>query len=144
MKTFLVCVVLALLSSCAHSPRDDERPGINPAEAAALTENYYWHTGNPKAVDDDAGLEALMRRSTNPKLDGEGAEMQTSTMALALAEVGDDRFSAVLSRQTPEVQKEVTDSISNMWRHYKLDYPKTRAIHAKFDPRHESDNLPGS
>jgi hypothetical protein len=79
-----------------------------------------------------------------PELDGEGAEMQTSRMALALAEVGDDRFSAVLMRQTSEVQEEVTDSISNMWRHYQLDYPKTRAIHAKFDPRNESSTPPGS
>jgi hypothetical protein len=85
-----------------------------------------------------------VRRSTNPELDGEGAELQTSSLALALEEVGDDRFSAVLSRQESAVQKEVTDSIRNMWRHYGLKYPKTRAIHAKFKSRHESDNLPSS
>ncbi|MEO5716253.1 MAG: hypothetical protein ABIT37_22425 [Luteolibacter sp.] len=142
MKVIFAFAVLILLASCALPPHDDARPGINRAEAAALKENYYWRPGDPTAVGDDASLEALMRRSINPGLDGEGAELQISRVAVALAEVGDDRFCAVLSRQEPAEQKEVTDSICYMWRHYELRYPKTRVIHAKFNSQQESSNPP--
>ena len=58
-------------------------------------------------------------------------------MAVALADVGDERFSSVLSRQTPAVQASVTEAISYMWRHYHLRYPKTAAIASRHKPAAE-------
>ena len=73
-------------------------------------------------------LDALLRRSADPTLDGEYAEGQTSAVVWALASVGDDRFSRAIGRQPEEVKRAVARDVVALWRRYGLHYPKTQRV----------------
>lgn len=124
----LTILPLVLLPSCASLK--DGASGINEAEMHALEENYYWKETYKTPSFAPGELEQLMDSSADPSLDGERAEGQSSAVAVALASVGDERFSAALATRTPEVRAAVANDVRYLWTHYKLRHPKTQAIAA--------------
>ncbi len=116
----------ALLTSCASTT--DGAKGINKREMHALEENYYWKSGYSPPQFAKGDLERLMDRSADPTLDGEYAEGQASSVAVALATVGDEHFASTLATRSEEAQSAVIGDVSYMWRHYNLRYPMTQAI----------------
>lgn len=119
-------LTFVLLSSCTSIT--DRAIGISSAEMAALKENYYWKDEYKSPTFGSGELEALMDRSADPTLDGEYAEGQSSDVAVALATVGDEHFSATLVTRSREVQVAVIRDLRYMWTHYGLHHPKTQAI----------------
>lgn len=120
-----------MLSSCASVT--DGGVGISKAEMHALRENYYWEEDNIPPRFGPGELERRMDRSADPSLDGERAEGQSSAVAVALATVGDERFSATLATRSQEVQAAVIGDVRYMWTHYRLHHPKTQAIAARIE-----------
>jgi hypothetical protein len=133
MKTILQLTIpsLVLLSSCATTT--DGASGISKAEMSALKENYYWEEGDIPPSYGPGELERRMDRSADPSLDGERAEGQSSAVAVALATVGDERFSTTLATRSLEVQAAVIGDVRYMWTHYGLHHPKTQAIATKIE-----------
>lgn len=104
------------------------RPGISHREAGVLTKYYYWRPPYPVPSYTEEALDALLFRSADPTLDGEYAEGQMSTVVIALAVIGDEKFAAALSRQSPEVLRAVSHDISYLWTKFELSYPRTQAL----------------
>ena len=123
-------IALFACAACAGvSPSTDARPGLSARERHALAESFHWRPEQPTPRYDSAHLDALLRRSADLTLDGERAEAQTSALALALATVGDEAFSAALARQSEAVRQAVAHSgIAYLRTHYRLLYPRTQAI----------------
>ena len=103
-------------------------PGISPDEARALVAGYYWQPRAQPSSYTPEHLDALLRRSGDPALDGEYAEAQASRLAVALASVGDKKFAEALSSQSTEVKRMVGLFISPLWTRYGLHYPRTQAV----------------
>jgi len=117
------CVALA------GNPRDDPAaPGISPKEMQVLISVYYWQRDMPAPKYTSEELDRLLRASADPTLDGERAESQASRVAVALASVGDDRFSQALSRQLASVKRGVAREIRYLRTNHGLYYPKTEAL----------------
>jgi len=117
------CVALA------GNPTDDPAaPGISPGEMQVLISVYYWQRDLPAPKYTSEQLDRLLRASADPTLDGERAESQASRVAVALASVGDDRFSQALSRQPASVKRAVAREIHYMWTRYHMHYPKTERV----------------
>jgi hypothetical protein len=133
MKSLLQLFIPAfvVLSSCA--PITDRAIGISKAEMAALKVNHYWKEDYKPPTFGPGELEALMDRSTDPTLDGEYGEVQSSDVAVALATVGDERFAKALTTRSREVQVAVIRSVSYMWIDYRLHYPQTQAIASEIE-----------
>ena len=123
-------IALFALAACAGlSSSTDALPGLSARERHALAETFYWRPEQPTPRYDFVRLDALLRRSTDPTLDGERAKEQTSALALALAAAGDEAFSAALARQSEAVRRAVARSgIAYLWTYYGLLYPRTQAI----------------
>lgn len=75
----------------------------------------------------DAALKQLFRRSLQP-LDGEEAGTYATVLAIALADVGDERFARVLQEMPVAVRRAVARRVEWMWQSAGLDYPRTRAV----------------
>jgi hypothetical protein len=101
---------------------------VSGRESRVLVNNYYWKREFPIPSYTDQELNILLAASANPKLDGALTEEQASKVAVALAVVGDERFSSVLLRQSDAVKRAVARDISPLWTHYRLEYPKTRSL----------------
>jgi hypothetical protein len=130
-KPFLslcLAVVAFMFQGCAafESPASDA--GMSRRETNVLVKNYYWKRELPIPTYTDHALDTLLAASANPKLDGALSEEQASAVAVALAVVGDERFSSALSRQSDAVKRAVARDISYMWTHYRLEYPRTRSL----------------
>ncbi len=97
-------------------------------ETRALVATYYWQRHFPTPSYTDRSVDALLARSADPTLDGEGAEWQASAVAVALSVVGDEGFAAALSHQPSAVRHAVSRDISDLWTHYQLRYPQTQAL----------------
>ena len=93
-----------------------------------LVSDYYWHAGTPPPRYTSEQLDALLRRSADPTLDGGNAEQQASRVAVALAAVGDDQFSQILAYQHPNVKRAVAREVRYLWTNHGLHYPKTEAL----------------
>ena len=117
------CVALA------GNPTDDPAaPDISPDEMQVLISVYYWQRDLPTPKYTSEQLDRLLRASADPTLDGERAESQASRVAVAVASVGDDRFSQALSRQPASVKRAVARDIHYMWTRYHMHYPKTERV----------------
>ena len=127
---FPAFVALFTLAGCAGlSSSAESQPGFSAHERHALAETFYWRPEQPTPRYDSERLDALLRRSTDPTLDGERAEEQTSALALALTAAGDDAFAGALARQSTAVRRAVARSgISYLWTRYGLLYPRTQAM----------------
>jgi hypothetical protein len=126
IKLVFVLSVTTRLTGCAT--QDAAAPSINSEEMRVLTSDYYWHRGTPLPRYTSEQLDALVRASADPTLDGAYAEQQASRVAVALALVGDARFSEVLARQPPNVKRAVAHEIRYMWMKHGLQYPKTEVL----------------
>ena len=89
---------------------------------------YYWQRDLPAPKYTSEQLDLLLRTSADPTLDGGRAESQASRVAVALASVGDDRFSQALSRQPGNLQRAVAREIHYLWTRYHMHYPKTERV----------------
>ena len=116
-------VMLAACGTYSAAP-----PGISPDETRALVAGYYWQPRAQPSSYTPEQLDALLRRSGDPTLDGEYAEAQASRLAVALVSVGDKKFAEALSRQSTEVKRMVGLFISPLWTRYGLHYPRTQAV----------------
>lgn len=114
------------LLGCAT--RDVAAPGINVQEMQVLIADYYWHAGTPPPRYTSEQLDALLRCSADPTLDGGNAEQQASRVAVALAVAGDEQFSQVLVHQPQNVRRAVAHEIRYLWTNHHLHYPKTEAL----------------
>jgi hypothetical protein len=136
-------LALAWIAGCTTLQPPDAQPGLNAREQRALRECFYWQpalptpwtarTGNGMPIGTpiytSEQLDDRLRRSADPSLDGERAELQASELALALAAAGDEAFSAALARQTRQVREAVARSaVTYLWTHYHLHYPETEAM----------------
>ena len=126
---FLSSIAAAfMLQGCSTFDPPAARLGVSEREARALAENYYWQRRFPMSTYSDDALDAVLAHSADPTLDGERAEGQASAVAVALTVVGDQRFAAALSRQSPTVRHAVSRDISYLWTHDQLHYPQTQAL----------------
>jgi len=118
-------VVTGSVALAGKPTHDPAAPGISPDEMQVLISVYYWQRDlhAPKYTSEQ--LDRLLRASADPTLDGERAESQASRVAVALASVGDDRFSEALSRHPASVKRAVARDIHYMWKRYHMHYPKT-------------------
>ena len=121
-------VVTGSVALAGNPTLDPAAPGISPDEIQVLTSVYYWQRElhAPKYTLEQ--LDRLLRASADPTLDGERAESQASRVAVALASVGDDRFSQALSPQGASVKRAVAGFIHYMWTQYHMHYPKTERV----------------
>lgn len=118
------------LVSCGTVP--SAAPSISGPEAKALKGSFYWSRAQGPLTLGKEELSRLMSRSTIERLQyGEDGESHASALALALATLGDQDFSEVLSVQTPQVQRIVTRNIDGLWKRYGLSYPLTQGIESK-------------
>ena len=93
-----------------------------------LVSDYYWKRDSRAPTYSAAQLDALLRASADPTLDGARAEMQASRVVVALASIGDDLFSQALMRQSTPVKRAVAREIVYLWSRDGLHYPKTQAV----------------
>ena len=123
-----VLVVTGSVALAGQPTHDPAAPGISPDEMQVLVSVYYWRRDlhAPKYTSEQ--LDLLLRASADPTLDGERAESQASRVAVALASVGDDRFSRALSRQPAGVKRAVARELHYMWTRYQMHYPKTQRV----------------
>ena len=121
-------VVTGSVALAGNPTLDPAAPGISRDELQVLTSVYYWRRElhAPKYTSEQ--LDRLLRASADPTLDGERAESQASRVAVALASVGDDRFSQALSPQGASVKRAVAGFIHYMWTQYHMHYPKTERV----------------
>ena len=123
-------VIPCILASCSSIP--DSSPGINVAERKILETYYYYkHSDHHSPSFDDEELAKLMDKSTDSTLDGAYAEAHSSSIALALAFVGDERFASVLSTRAPDVRYAVCNRVALTLKHSSLKYPKAEALLAQ-------------
>ena len=128
-RIFLSAVVVSVLntfSGCAT--QDVAAPGISSKEMNVLVSNYYYQVVPHEQRYTSEQLNELFRASDNPTLDGEAAELQTARVAIALASVGDERFSQALSHHSASIKRAVARHIQHMWTLYHLHYPKTERV----------------
>jgi hypothetical protein len=123
-----VLVVTGCVALAGNPTDDPAAPGISPDEMQVLISVYYWQRDLPVPKYTSEQLDRLLRASADRTLDGERAESQASRVAVALASVGDDRFSHALSRQRASVKRAVTREIHYMWTRYHMHYPKTERV----------------
>jgi len=132
----LALVLLGLLliadHGCTTVDSDAAGRGISPQEASILAQyfNYSPEYALPFYTREQLGQR--LRKSADPTLDGKYAEAQKSSIAIALASAGDDRFADVLSHESNDVQRAVYQEISPLWTDFGLRYPKTEALLHKF------------
>jgi hypothetical protein len=124
----LVLVVTASVAMAGKPTHDPAPPGISPDEMQVLISVYYWQRDLPAPNYTSEQLDQLLRASADPTLDGERAESQASRVAVALASVGDERFSQALSHQPGSVKHAVAREIHYMWTEHHLHYPKTQRV----------------
>ncbi len=93
-----------------------------------IVAQYYWPAGHKPFTYTIEQLDALLRRSADPTLDGEYAEAQISAVVWALVSVGDDTFGQAVGRQPASVKRAVARDVSELWRRYGLHYPKTERV----------------
>jgi hypothetical protein len=128
-RIFLSAVVVSVLntfSGCAT--QDVAAPGISSKEMNVLVSNYYYQVVPHEQRYTSEQLNELFRASDNPTLDGEAAELQTARVAIALASVGDERFSQAFSHHSASIKQAVARNIEHMWTLYHLYYPKTQRV----------------
>jgi len=121
-------VVTGSVALAGNPTLDPAAPGISRDELQVLTSVYYWRRElhAPKYTSEQ--LDRLLRASADPTLDGERAESQASRVAVALASLGDDRFSQALSPLGASVKRAVAGFIHYMWTQYHMHYPKTERV----------------
>jgi hypothetical protein len=125
-RVLVIAFTFAALVSCATP--DDAAVGMSAEEIRVLVSEYYWHRGTPPPHYSSEQLDSLLRASADPTLDGAQAEQQASRVAVALAVVGDEKFSQVLARQPSKVKRAVAYEIRYMWINGGLHYPRTEAL----------------
>jgi len=128
IKRFPILLFAAILSACVTSGPPDARPGLNDREMHALEETYYWQPEFGVPSYSDSALSQLLAGTADNTQNGERSEEHASDIALALASVGDDRFSASLSKQSKYDQKAISREIAYLWTGYGLRYPKTQKL----------------
>jgi len=126
LQPILAAALQILLASC--STYFAAASGISPDEIRVLVSTYYWQPGQKPFTYTAEQLDALLRRSTDPTLDGDTAEGETAALVWALATVGDGIFSQALARQSEAVKRAVARDVSYLWTHFKLHYPKTERV----------------
>src|SRR5215471_5361902 len=119
-----VLVVTPCVALAGEPTHDPAAPGISPDEMQVLISVYYWQRDLQAPKYTSEQLDRLLHASADPMLDGERAESQASRVAVALASMGDDRFSQALSRQSASVKRAVAREIHYMWTRYHMHYPK--------------------
>src|SRR5262245_37885766 len=119
-----------VVAGCAT--HDAAAPGISSQEMRVLVSDYYWQPNMPAPRYTSNQLDALLRASADPTLDGERSEAQTSRLVVALASVGDERFAEALSLQSVRVKHMVAFFISVLWKRDGLHYPRTEAVLQKY------------
>jgi hypothetical protein len=127
----IIQIVVGVASTAAFAgcaTREAAAPGISSDEMRVLVSDYYWKRDLPEPKYTAAQLDALLRASADPTLDGARAEMQASRVAVALASVGDAAFSQALMRQSVSVKRAVAREIVYLWSRHSLHYPKTQAL----------------
>ncbi len=125
----LTAGMTSLLTSCTPAPAE---PGISSSEARVLKASYYWDKSYGPFRDQGDSLERLMDDTPRRMAGGgERSEGQMSALILALATVGDARFSRTLEARPPRIRREVLEAVSPAWEHDRLSYPLTRAMAAK-------------
>ena len=122
----LIVTNTAVLVGCATC--DVAAPGISPAEMQVLVSDYYWKRDLPAPTYSAAQLDALLRASADPTLDGARSEAQMTRLVVAIASVGDQKFAEALSRQPKRVKHMVGFFISGLWTRHDLHYPRTQAV----------------
>jgi hypothetical protein len=122
----IVATLPMLLAGC--STYTAAARGIGPEEQRVLVAHYYWSADSALPSYTSEQLGALLRASADPTLDGEAAEAQMSKVVVALASVGDDRFSQALAQQPDGVKRAVARHVSDLWRRYGLRYPETQDL----------------
>jgi len=128
-RFFLYPVAVSILSALAGcATQDVAAPGISPKEMNVLVSSYYYQVVPHEPRYTSEQLDELFRASDNPTLDGEAAELQTARVTIALASVGDERFSQALSRHSARIKRAVARDIQHMWTLYHLHYPKTERV----------------
>jgi hypothetical protein len=136
--TLLLLTVLVIAEhSCTTVASDTADRGISPQEASILGQYFYYSPEYALPVYTREQLGQRLRRSADPTLDGKYAESQKSSIAIALASVGDDRFADVLWRESDDVQRAVYRDISPLWTDFGLQYPKTEALLHKFGEQNQ-------
>jgi hypothetical protein len=118
------------VASCATY--DTAAPGITAEEMSVLVSEYCWQPNAQPPHYTSEGLDALLRASADPTLDGARSEAQTSRLAVALAAVGDQRFAEALSQQSYRVKHMVAFFISDLWKRHGFHYPRTEAVLQKY------------
>ena len=116
---------MALVSCTTYT---DAGPRISQAERHVLVTDYYWRPDAPPRAYTEAQLDALLRASADPTLDGEDAEAQTSRVVLALASVGDEAFAQSVANQPESVRRVIARDVAPLWRRYGLHYPRTQSV----------------
>gem|GEM_PF-6220518 len=138
-----VLVVTSSVALAGKPTPDPAAPSISPDEMHVLISVYYWRRDLHPPNYTSKQLDRLLRGSADPTLDGERAESQASSVAVALASVGDDRFSQALSCQPASVKRAVAREIHYMWTRYHMHYPKTERLLQMFAlPRNMSPPVP--
>ena len=130
IRIAIVVTNAAALVGCAT--RDAPAPGISAAEMQVLVSDYYWKRDLRTPAYSAAQLDALLRASADPTLDGARSEAQTTRLVVALASVGDQTFAAALSHQSKRVKHMVGFFISGLWTRHGLHYPQTQAVLQKY------------
>jgi hypothetical protein len=113
---------------CTTVDTDTAARGISRQEANVLAQYFSYSPEYALPFYTREQLWRRLRKSADPTLDGKYAEAQTSTVAIALASVGDDRFADVLSHESDDVRRAVYREISPLWTDFGLQYPKTEAL----------------
>jgi hypothetical protein len=124
-------MIVGIISGCRTIDHCSE-PGIQPQEETVLVSAYYWRRGIDPSSFSDKDIHILFTRSMETAFDdGERSEGQASTLILALASAGDQRFSSLLSREVPEVREATLKHMRSLWTHPNLCYPQTQALARK-------------
>ena len=125
----VVINAVALVGCATH---DAAAPGLSAAEMRVLVSDHYWNRDLPTPTYSAAQLDALLRASADPTLDGERSEAQTTRLVVALASVGDQKFAEALSRQSKRVKHMVGFFISGFLTRHNLRYPRTQLVLQKY------------
>lgn len=136
MKSRLLLIPFLLTAGCSFVPMDlPAHEGINSEEKAAIKVTFGREDTDFETLWNNEGLAQLMQEALDPQRTGKPGEHKTSTLAIALASVGDERFSRVLAKQKPEVIKRVGFAVSPLWTKQHLSYPLTRKLYqAQYEP----------
>jgi hypothetical protein len=128
LALLLSSVLVIAEHGCTAVDSDVAARGISPQEASILAQYFSYSPEYALPFYTREQLDQRLRKSADPTLDGKYAAAQTSSIAIALASVGDDRFAEVLSREPDDVQRAVYREISPLWTDFGLRYPKTEAL----------------